>query len=531
MDEDELDLSATSSDESIVSATVSGTNLTLRPEGFGKVLVTVRAVDPGNQKASETFSVTVFPPIPGSEEPVSVKKGDGSWTLDLNESLGDQDVHEISIQPLAEFTLELINKQGIEATVGASLVLLFDPSVVEPVERTIEGRNGLVKLSSATEGPLLTFAMTSLQPSPINEGSIARVVFRVSEGFSGETEIVLLGASIAKGFEELKSKPNASVVIRSGGAPEPSPDFDGDGVVGFSDFVEFAQRFGTSQGQPNFDARFDLDRDNTVGFSDFVLFAQKFGQSVKPAVLTKPAGRLAPGVNGAAGLTLVQMASEMPDQVEVVVGLTGAVQVQGYSLRLAYDASALELVNAMGQAGSLFTGEDGPQTVALQVRSEDGKVVLADVLRPDGTVQGEGDLVRLAFRVLDERAPGHVEVAGVWVSDGSGKMNELLGARLEGIRPVPSVYALHQNYPNPFNPETQIAYQLPGAGEVSLVFYNMLGQQVQTLVRERQEAGFYRVRWDGRDAQGRQVASGIYLYRLVTDGGEFTAVRRMVLLK
>ena len=63
----------------------------------------------------------------------------------------------------------------------------------------------------------------------------------------------------------------------------PLPDFNGDGMVGFSDFVQFAGKFGLSQGDAAFDARFDLDDDGTVGFGDFVIFAGRFGQSASPA--------------------------------------------------------------------------------------------------------------------------------------------------------------------------------------------------------------------------------------------------------
>ena len=58
----------------------------------------------------------------------------------------------------------------------------------------------------------------------------------------------------------------------------PTPDFDGDGTVGFSDFVQFASRFGLSQSDAGYDARFDLDGDGAVGFSDFLIFAASFGQ-------------------------------------------------------------------------------------------------------------------------------------------------------------------------------------------------------------------------------------------------------------
>ncbi|MBN4076203.1 S8 family serine peptidase [Gemmatimonas aurantiaca] len=94
---------------------------------------------------------------------------------------------------------------------------------------------------------------------------------------------------------------------------------------------------------------------------------------------------------------------------------------------------------------------------------------------------------------------------------------------------LPESYRLEQNYPNPFNPSTTIAYSLPRAGEVSLVVYNTLGQRVRMLLSGRQSAGENKVVWDGTDDSGRQVASGMYLYRLVTS--ETVINRKMVFLK
>ena len=60
--------------------------------------------------------------------------------------------------------------------------------------------------------------------------------------------------------------------------PTPNPDFDGNGVIGFSDFLEFASKFGLSRGDKGYHAQFDLDGDGAVGFGDFVIFAAAFGQ-------------------------------------------------------------------------------------------------------------------------------------------------------------------------------------------------------------------------------------------------------------
>lgn len=93
----------------------------------------------------------------------------------------------------------------------------------------------------------------------------------------------------------------------------------------------------------------------------------------------------------------------------------------------------------------------------------------------------------------------------------------------------PSDFTLKQNYPNPFNPTTTIAYDLNKSVDVSLKIYNLAGQEIKTLVNEKQSAGSKQVAWDGRDKSGRQVASGIYLYRL--EVGNVVQTKKMVLLK
>lgn len=85
------------------------------------------------------------------------------------------------------------------------------------------------------------------------------------------------------------------------------------------------------------------------------------------------------------------------------------------------------------------------------------------------------------------------------------------------------------NQPNPFNPATQIGYQLPEASDVSLVIYNVLGQEVRRLVNAFQNEGQYQITWDGKDALGSPVSSGIYVYRLTVNNQIQTS--RMTLVK
>ena len=94
---------------------------------------------------------------------------------------------------------------------------------------------------------------------------------------------------------------------------------------------------------------------------------------------------------------------------------------------------------------------------------------------------------------------------------------------------LPESFGLSQNYPNPFNPSTEISFSLPVKSQVSLVIYNMLGQQVRSLVNTTLSAGEHRVVWDGTEASGKPVASGIYLYRLEAGGKAMS--KKMELLK
>jgi hypothetical protein len=98
---------------------------------------------------------------------------------------------------------------------------------------------------------------------------------------------------------------------------------------------------------------------------------------------------------------------------------------------------------------------------------------------------------------------------------------------------VPQAFALGQNYPNPFNPSTSMTYSLSAPSMVTLTVYNMLGQEIATLVNEGRAAGTHDILWNGTDMHGRSVASGVYMYRLraVAGSTEFTQVRKMLLMK
>jgi hypothetical protein len=102
---------------------------------------------------------------------------------------------------------------------------------------------------------------------------------------------------------------------------------------------------------------------------------------------------------------------------------------------------------------------------------------------------------------------------------------------VEEINLIPSSYSLMQNYPNPFNPTTVIRYQLPVNSWVTLKIYNVLGQEVATLVNEDKQPGVY-----NEKLEGSSLSSGVYYFRLSATSSSdpsksFTQVKKMLLLK
>jgi hypothetical protein len=119
-----------------------------------------------------------------------------------------------------------------------------------------------------------------------------------------------------------------------------------------------------------------------------------------------------------------------------------------------------------------------------------------------------------------------------------GYIKLLSTERIVGVPPgrpieTPNEFTLGQNYPNPFNPATSITFDISGTGgvkqPVSLTVYDVRGRYVRNLIDSELGSGSHTIHWDGRDDGGRQVPSGIYLYRLKAAGE--TYMRKMTVLK
>ena len=182
---------------------------------------------------------------------------------------------------------------------------------------------------------------------------------------------------------------------------------------------------------------------------------------------------------------------------------------------------------------------DGKTTGDIKVTTAEGEILLSSneapvvtfdpvtgqlELRAERAGSGPGRVYTIAVTATDHVELQTVATATVTVPHDQGKKKTK--------KPVlePEVLAFDvANYPNPFNPSMVIRYTLPEAAGVRLRIYDMLGQHVRTMVDAGQGAGMHSVVWDGRDALGRMVSTGLYFYRL--EAGQNVAVRKMILAK
>ena len=178
--------------------------------------------------------------------------------------------------------------------------------------------------------------------------------------------------------------------------------------------------------------------------------------------------------------------------------------------------------------------DPGPPTT-LRVRTRDGGSGLASItVRQDknATVTvpaftpGLQTNVFVTAEKVDERKRSTVVLE---VKDRAGNTTVCDPVVTTVSAEVPEAFELGANYPNPFNPTTRITFKLAEPSDLRLAVYDALGREVALLVSDRMEAGSYEVAWEGTDASGRVLPSGVYLYRM--EAGAFTKSRTMTLVK
>ena len=135
----------------------------------------------------------------------------------------------------------------------------------------------------------------------------------------------------------------------------------------------------------------------------------------------------------------------------------------------------------------------------------------------------------LVYHYVDDTSYARVEFLPFATAEYDIDDSTVTDVPVSGDEPLPAGYALDQNYPNPFNAGTVISFELAASSDVSLDVFNVLGQQVRRLIGRHLSPGRHDVEFDGRDDQGDQLATGVYLYRLRI--GDAAETRKMILLK
>ncbi len=194
--------------------------------------------------------------------------------------------------------------------------------------------------------------------------------------------------------------------------------------------------------------------------------------------------------------------------------------VKDYSLNI--NAIGINSVNS-----AEFTISYNPNEVEIvKVESTDLTKGFSIVSNP------QNGILKIAMASMDEITEGG-NLVQIYTK-GSQSSLKLSGATLNSEtilneKVVPSAYTLEQNYPNAFNPKTNIRFTLPENAKVELKIYNSLGQTVKTLVNTNYVSGSHTVEWNGTDASGKLVSSGVYFYQIKSES--FTQTKKMLFLK
>jgi len=151
-------------------------------------------------------------------------------------------------------------------------------------------------------------------------------------------------------------------------------------------------------------------------------------------------------------------------------------------------------------------------------------------LHLSGTVYGvsNADTLLAPFPVLKVVGEQSLDTLATIFGDLYGGWSHSLVGTDDTNPALPDKLRLCQNYPNPFNPSTVIGYELPTNSKVSLILYNLPGQEVRKLFSGYKEKGHHQVVWDGKNNSGNSVSSGVYIYRLTS--GEYARSKKLVKL-
>ena len=217
------------------------------------------------------------------------------------------------------------------------------------------------------------------------------------------------------------------------------------------------------------------------------------------------------------------------DEFTVEVSLLGNESdvVKAVEAEIVFDPSAFELISAV--EGVVEVTDDATlfSKVAPVAAKDDRIGAVAAACGGVATLHGNARLASLTLKVISTDHPNAtIALENIRLLDNTGRIVEPEGSALDvgATAFVPDAYALYQNYPNPFNPTTTIRYDLKDAGYVTINVFNLLGQNVASLVNTEMPAGRHTVIFDAA-----KQSTGLYLYTISVNG--YTDLKKMMLVR
>lgn len=268
----------------------------------------------------------------------------------------------------------------------------------------------------------------------------------------------------------------------------------------------------------------DINEDDVVNATDLSMATANVGSNGAQPRYKTAGDFVATNATSTVEFANVPSTLKMGESYTIQVIAHNAAEVRAYFVNMNYDTSIFSFAGI--QKGDFIAADSYSFPVVGS-----GAVGLANSVYGDEVFSGDGVLAEVTFTALQDGAFSADIISFETVALVNAEfVQEDLVKNTTGITEnTPVVFSLDQNFPNPFNPSTTIGFTLPEASRVSIEIYDILGRRVRTLASGAYAAGKYSVIWDGRDANGHQASTGIYLYRI--QAGNYSSTKRMTFMK
>ena len=308
--------------------------------------------------ATVCIVLSLYPLPVASQETFSI-------SADVDGTAGDQRVTTAEVSPEAAVSIQIFGN-NLSQSQGVSVRFVYDSGqvVYEGTDAGDVYPNTQVLVETGANPTSVTLGIASLgDRAATSAGLVGTARFRTKAAFTGTT-IRIVEAVLGGGGRQDTLTLNFAIELSRASAG-PSPDFDADGTVGFSDFLQFAAQYGTSEGDGRYDVQFDLDSDGSVGFADFLVLAGQFGQEV------------------------AQQPPEMPDR-NALVALYNATEGYNWTIQINWlTDNPIDTWHGVSAAGGQVTGLVLSQNnLTGEIPAELGELASLDSLKLDRNALG-----------------------------------------------------------------------------------------------------------------------------------------------